>query len=81
LGWLALIPETLEAGYEANGDEKKLALEYPMRLKQIDLSAALMTSGRQLLSLEKFSIDPKLFLFETQTLSVSTTPCIPTPSQ
>jgi 4-amino-4-deoxy-L-arabinose transferase-like glycosyltransferase len=63
-GSLAMIPATLEAGYEATGDEKKLAEHYPAMFASFSTKKARLESGSLVTKLDKFSIDPKILVFD-----------------
>jgi hypothetical protein len=66
---LVILPDRLEAGYEATEEEKKLAELYPTWIKTIDLAGAKVVLGQSHTSLEKFSVDPKLYVTDYKVLA------------
>jgi hypothetical protein len=66
---LVILPDRLEAGYEATEEEKKLAELYPIWIKIIDLAGAKVVLGQSHTSLEKFSVDPKLYVTDYKVLA------------
>lgn len=66
---LAVVPDRLEAGYEATEEEKKLADWYPQQIKAINLSLAKSHLGNGHVSLDKFSVNPKLYVIDEKLLA------------
>jgi hypothetical protein len=66
---VVILPDRIEAGYEANDEEKRLGDRYPRQIKGVDLGRAKLSLGQGHLSLEKFSVNPKLYVFEGPLIS------------
>ena len=66
-GSIAIIPAQVEPGGPA---DDKLAAFYPKAMATVPISSARLQAGSGVTRLSLFSVDPKLFVFDAQTLDL-----------
>jgi hypothetical protein len=71
---LAILPDRIMPGGR-NDIERELTKNYPSWMKRLDTASARLTVGKNFLSLDHLSVNPKLYVFDRSTLALSNPNC------